>query len=202
MSSFEVFTIIQAFANNTFIPESADSNENIWSERILPAILENKNIAQIQPSNHVWLPFTLQLAILGHYDQALITRVLSPSYLKSFIDRKGKSLDLHKVLILYQTASMQRNIDLSCVKPDIITSICKKFHDQMPSCDIQLDLIDHIGSSCVMTNVRTKHMHLIPTLVKMNKQTGHLERFSDDITRDENGFISLDAVPCRENEVM
>lgn len=202
MTSFEVFTIVQAFANNCYIPESSECSD-IWSKRIVPAILANTNLAQIQPNNYVWLPFTLQLVILGHFDHELISRVLSPSYLESYLSRKDLTAhDLYKILVLYQTASMQSNINLSAVDKKAITKVCKNYIEQLPACDIQLDLIDHLGRMSVMTNVRTKHMHIIHTMVKFNKETENIEQFSDEITRDIDGFVSLEDVPCKDNEVL
>lgn len=201
MSSFEVFTIIQAFANNCFIPQNAECQDNIWINRILPEILANKQLNQISEDHHTWLQFTLQLAILGHYDQKLISHVLNSSYLANYLKRRDLStLDLYKILILYQTVAMQPNIDISCVDKTAILDICRKYIKELTSCDIQLDLIDHFGKASVLTNVRTKYMHLIPTLVKVNKVSGHIERFGDDIARDEDGFIPLDAIPHTNNE--
>lgn len=200
MSPFEVFTVVQAFANNCFIPQNAEC-QDIWINRMLPEILSNKQLNQIRENHHTWLQFTLQLAILGHFDQKLISRVLDSSYLDNYLQRKDLStLDLHKILILYQTVSMQSNIDISCVDKTAISGICKKYMSELTSCDIQCDLINHFGKSYVLSNVRTKHMHLIPTLVKVNKVSGHVERFTDDIARDEDGFIPLDAIPHTNNE--
>lgn len=208
MSSFEVFTIIQAFSNNYFIPQTTNDNDiddkgKFWSEKILPALLKNEHLAQIQPSNYVWLPFTLQLAVLGHFSQELISRVLSESYLKAYTNRKDLSIkDLYKILVLYQTASMQPNLDMTDVDVNKISEICKTYMEQTPPCDIQLDLIDHLGRECVLSNVRTKHMHLIPTLVKLNKETGQFESFGEDLRRDKDGFIPLDTVPYGKNEML
>lgn len=203
MSSLEIFTIIQAFANNSFTPESDDDDGKLWMDQILPEILANENLARIDQSSRVWLPFTLQLVVLGHFDQQLISRVLSESYLKTYLERKDlDTLDLYKILILYQTVAMQNQTNTTSIQTQAIQDICRRYAEQMPSCDIQLDLIDHYGKSCVLINVRTKFMHLIPTLVKINKDTGHFERFSDDIPRDQNGFILLENVACPENEVL
>lgn len=203
ISAFEVFTIIQAFANNLYTPSSTDGSNEIWSNRILPAISNNDNIKQIDPYKTSWLPFALQLVTLGHFNQELIARVLGTKYLNNYINRKATSaLDLYKILILYQTVAMQPNINIDGIDATLIDTILKKYSNEMPSCDIQLDLIDHIGRACVLTNVCTKYMHLIPTLVKINQQTKHLERFPDDIIRNENGFIPLDAIPCEDNEVL
>lgn len=207
MSSNDIFTIVQAFANSGFLPHALASDEkSIWSERILPAILSNVHLAQFQPSSFTWLRFTLQLAVLGHFNQELISRVFSPAYLDGYLNRDKLSiLDLYKVLILYQTVAMQPNIDeinqASDLKPKM-AEVCKKYMEQLPSCDVQLDLIDHFGRSCVLTNVRTKYMHLLPTLVKINKANGQFEPFPNDITRSANGFIPLEAVPCGINEVL
>lgn len=202
MTSFEVFTIVQAFANNFYVPEHPEDS-NIWSNRIVPAILANENLAKIQSNNYVWLPFTLQLVILGNFNQELISRALGSSYLESYLSRKDLSAhDLYKILVLYQTVSMQSNIDLSTVDKKTISKVCKRYNDLLPSCDIQLDLIDHLGSKSVLKNVRTKHMHIIHTLVKLNKETGHIELFSDEISRDEDGFVPLESVHCKDNEVL
>lgn len=201
MSASNVFTIIQAFANNCYVPEKEDSNENIWSERIVPAMLANENLTQFLPNSFAWLSFTLQLVILGHFDQQLISRVLSRSYLEINLNRRELStLDLQKVLILYQTVAMRTDIDLTSIDPKMISGICKKYNEMLPSCDIQQDLIDHLGKMYTLTNVRTKYMHLIHTLVKINKQTGQFVQFSDKISYDADGFISLDDISCAENE--
>lgn len=203
MTAFEVFTIFQAFSNNCYIPENPEGTDNIWSDRIVPAILANKNLTNIATNNYVWLPFTLQLVILDQFNQELISRVLSPSYLEDYLSRKDlSSNDLYKILVLYQTASMQSNIDISSVDKKMISKVCKSYIEKLPMCNIQLDLIDRMGKMSVLTNVRTKHMHIIQTLIKLNKKTGHIEQFSDDITRDEDGFVSLDDVSCKDNEVL
>lgn len=200
MSSPNVFGIIQAFANNCYVPES---DENIWSERILPAILANDNLAKVQATSYTWLQFTLQLVVLGYFDEKLISRVLSSSYLESYLKRTDLSiLDLNKVLILYQTVSMRSDIDLSFVDSRIIDDICKMYTDRLPPCDIQEDLIDRLGKQCVLTNVRTKHMHIISTLVKINKKSGHFEPFSQNIVRNQDGFISLTDIPCDKHELL
>lgn len=202
MSPFEIFTIAQAFANNCYIPESSEES-GIWLNRIVPAILANENLANIQSNNYVWLPFTLQLVILGHFNQELISRVLCSSYLEDYLRRKNLSAhDLYKILVLYQTASMQSNIDVTDVDKKTISKVCKKYVELLPSCDIQHDLIDHMGRKSVLTNVRTKHMHIIHTLVKLNKETGHIELFPDEIPRDSDGFVALEDVPCKDNEVL
>lgn len=112
-------------------------------------------------------------------------------------------LDLYKVLVLYQTVAMQPHIDIdrSELKAKM-ADVCKRYVDEMPPCDIQLDLIEHIGRAYVLTNVRTKYMHLLPTLVKINNQTGHFERFDSETRRDSDGFIPLEAVPCQTNETL
>lgn len=204
LNATDIFIIVQAFANNNFLPQTTANSENIWSERILPAILNNPTLSQLQASSSTWLGFTLQLVVLGHFDRELISRVLSSSYLDNYLNRSKLSiLDLNKILILYQTVAMQSNIDINNVDLRLkIVDACKKYVEQMPACDIQLDLIDHIGQACVLTNVRTKYMHLIPTLVKINKQTGLVEQFPKEIGRDKNGFIPLEAVPCAENEIL
>lgn len=203
MDAIDIFTIVQAFSNSGFVPKTPTNDENIWSDRILPAILNNVNLTQHQPSNFTWLPFTLQLVVLGHFDRELISRVFSSSYLDGYLNRDKLSiLDLYKVLILYQTVAMNQSIDINQDLKLKITGVCKRYMDEMPPCDIQLDLIEHIGRACVLTNVQTKYMHLLPTLVKINKQTGHFEKFTDEISRDENGFIPLEAVPCGTNEVL
>lgn len=203
MGAIGIFTIVQAFANSGFVPQTTANDQNIWSERILPAILNNVNLTQLQSSNFTWLPFTLQLVVLGHFDRELISRVFASSYLDSYLNRNRLSiLDLYKILILYQTVAMHPNIDINQELKLKMVDVCKKYMEEMPPCDIQLDLIDHIGRACVLTNVRTKYMHLLPTLVKFNKQTGHFERFPNEISRDENGFIRLDAIPCETNEVL
>lgn len=203
--SHDIFTIVQAFASNGCVPQALANDKSVWSERILPAILSNDNLAQLQPSSFTWLLFTLQLAILGHFDRDLISRVFSPAYLDTYLDRDKLSiLDLYKVLILYQTVAMQPNIN-EVNQTDVkhkIAAVCKKYMEQSPSCDIQLDLIDQIGRSCVLTNVQTKYMHLLPTLVKINKTNGQFEPFSRKIVRDENGLVPLEAVPCGANEVL
>lgn len=201
MSPVNVFTIIQAFANNCYVPES---DENIWSERILPALLENEGLAKIQPNSNAWLPFTLQLAILGYFDKKLISRVLSPSYLDNYSNRKDLTfLDLNKILVLYQTVAMRPDIDLSFVDPRLISHVCKRYNEQRPPCDIQEDLIDCIGRVCVLSNVRTKYMHIIHTLVKFNKETQQFEEFPQALTRSQDdGCIQLDDIPCRDNEVL
>lgn len=203
MGAIGIFTIVQAFANSGFVPQTTANDQNIWSERILPAILNNVNLTQLQSSNFTWLPFTLQLVVLGHFDRELISRVFASSYLDSYLNRNRLSiLDLYKILILYQTVAMHPNIDINQELKLKMVDVCKKYMEEMPPCDIQLDLIDHIGRACVLTNVQTKYMHLLPTLVKINKQTGHFERFPNEISRDENGFIRLDAIPCETNEVL
>lgn len=204
LSSPCIFTIVQGFSNSGFVPQTTDNDKNTWSESILPAILNNINLTQREPSNFTWLPFTLQLAVLGHFDQELISRVFNPSYVDNFLNRDKLSiLDLNKVLILYQTVVMQPNININQVELKIkMADACKEYMEQMPTCDIQLDLIDHIGRAFVLTNVRTKYMHLLPTMVKINKHTGQFERFSNDIDRDENGFIPFEAIPYEPNEVL
>lgn len=203
MDASDLFIIVQAFANSGLIPQTAANDENIWSERILPAILGNVNLTRLQSSRNMWLPFTLQLVVLGHFDRELISRVFNSSYLDNYLNRNKLSiLNLYKILILYQTVAMHPNIDINQDLKLKMADVCKKYVDEMPSCDIQLDLIDHVGRSCVLTNVTTKFMHLLPTLVKINKQTGHFEQFPNEISRDENGFIPLDAVPCGTNEVL
>lgn len=199
-----VLTIVQAFSSCNFIPQTADNDTTMWSERILPALLNNRNLTERNPSQSSWLLFTLQLAILGHYDQELISRVFSSAYLDSYLTRDKLSiLDYSKILILYQTVAMQPNIDLDQVDlKKKMSNLCQRYVDEMPSCDIQLDLIDHIGQSFVLTNVRTKYMHLLPILVKINKQTGHFERFANEFGRDKDGFIPLERIHCEPNEVL
>ncbi|XP_031625241.1 uncharacterized protein LOC116341948 [Contarinia nasturtii] len=203
MNSFDVFTIVQAFSNNCYIPKEPDSNGNVWSDQILPEILANKHLAQIEANNATWMQFTLQLMILGHFNKELISRVLSESYLQAYLNRKDLStLDLNKILILYQTVSMQKDIELTGVDTKTISSICKTYVDKIPPCKIQSDLIDHFGDEIVLTNVRTKHMHIINTLLKVNRETGQVGHFANEIRRDIDGFIALEDVPCNDNEMI
>lgn len=206
MSAFEVFTIIQAFSSNCFIPSSSEGDHRAWHDSILPAILSNEHLARIDLSKNQWLPFTLQLVVLGHFDQKLISRVLSPSYLDNYLKgQKLTALNLYKILVLYQTAAMQPNIDLSCVDKKMIYNVCKQYTQdpQLGTCDLQLDLMQHIGKSCVLTNVRTKYMHIIPTLVKFNKKAQRFEEFViNDSHRDQHGFISLESIATNANEVL
>lgn len=205
MTSNDLFTIVQAFANAGYVPQTVASDKNIWSDRILPAIMNTIELAQLHPSSPTWLPFTLQLAVLGHFDRELIARVFESNYLNEYLNRdKVSILDLYKVLVLYQTVAMQPNMD-AINQTDVkvkIADVCKRYVEEMPSCDVQLDLIDHIGQSCVLTNVRTKFMHLLPTLVKINRTNGQFEPFTSQIIRDKNGFIPLEAVPCDTNEIL
>lgn len=201
MCATDLFIIVQAFANSGFVPQAAANNENIWSHRVLPAILNN--VKSTQASKFTWIPFTLQLAVLGHFDQELISRVFNTTYFDSYLSRnKLTILDLYKLLILYQTVAMNPNIDINHDSKLKMIDVCKRYMEEMPACDIQLDLIEHVGRACVLTNVRTEYMHLLPTLVKVNKQTGHFEKFPSEIGRDEDGFIPLEAVPCEANEVL
>lgn len=200
MTASQVFTIIQAFSDNCYVPEKCDNKGNIWSNCVVPALFKNENLAKIQPNSNAWLPFTLQLVILDHFDQELISRVLSRSYLQNYLNRNIDTLKLYKILILYQTIAMNTNIDVSSVDLKTISSVCKRYNEQLEPCDIQQDLIENIGEDFVLTNVRTKYMHLIHTLIKINKQTGRFQQFSNNIRRDEDGFISLDDVSCSGNE--
>lgn len=200
MSPISVFTIIQAFANNCYVPNDP---ENIWSERILPALLANEGLVKIQADSYAWLPFTLQLAVLGHFDEKLISRVLRPSYLDTYLKRKDLSvLDLNKILILYQTVAMESGIDTSFVDSKMVSDICKRYNEQRSPCHIQEDLIDRMGRASVLTDVRTKHMHIIHTLVKLNKETLEFETFPRTIKRDQYGFIPLADIPCGQNELL
>lgn len=197
----QVFTIIQAFSDNCFIPEKSDYNNNVWSDCVAPALYGNKNLTKISPNSNTWLPFTLQLVILNHFDQELISRVLSRSYLQNYLKRDNMTtLKLNKILILYQTVAMKSHIDLSSIDVKTISDVFKRYKDECYHCDIQKDLIQKLGKDYVLTNVRTKYMHLIPTLVKINKQTKLFQPFNNEISRDEDGFISLDDVSCTENE--
>lgn len=201
MCATDLFIIVQAFANSGFVPQAASTNENIWSDRVLPAILNN--VKSAQTSQFTWIPFTLQLAVLGHFDRELISRVFNTTYLDNYLNRDRLTiLDLYKLLILYQTVAMNPNIDIDQDAKLKMTDVCKRYSEEMPACDIQLDLFEYVGRACVLTNARTKYMHLLPTLVKVNKQTGHFENFPNEIGRDENGFIPLEAVPCAANEVL
>lgn len=201
MCATDLFIIVQAFANSGFVPQTALNDANIWSDRILPAILNN--VKQTQKSQYTWIPFTLQLAVLGHFDCELIDRVFNATYLDGYLNRDRITiLDLYKLLILYQTVAMNPNVNISHDSKLKMIDVCKRYMEEMPECDIQSDLIEHIGRACVLTNVRTEYMHLLPTLVKVNKQTGHFEEFSKNIGRDENGFVPLEAVPCETNEIL
>lgn len=201
MCATDLFIIVQAFANSGFVPQAPANDENIWSDRILPAILNN--VKQTQASKYTWIPFTLQLVVLDHFDSELISRVFNTTYLDGYLNRDRLTiLDLSKLLVLYQTVAMNPNIDINDDSKQQMIDVCKRYMDEMPACDIQLDLVEHIGHSCVLTNVRTKYMHLLPTVVKVNQQTGHFVKFPTEIARDENGFILLEAIPCETNEVL
>lgn len=199
----QLFTIVQAFANNCYIPRNPIDYDKIWSDKILPTLLSNENLTQIRPDNATWMQFTLQLAILGHFNKELISRVFSKSYLQTYLSRKDLSvLDLYKILVLYQTVSMRSNADLTGADTKTISDICKRYVTEIPACNIQLNLLTQFGKQMVLTNVRTKHMHIIHTLLKVNKKDGVLQLFTEDIKRDTDGFVALENVPCNDDEML
>lgn len=191
-----LFTIIQAFANNSHIP----FKEETWFAGILPAILSNTNLQSIKADSRFW--FTLQLMILGHYDENAIKIVLNSNYLNEFLARKGIStMDLHQILIFYQTAAMQSTNNISLVDTKTIINIFKCYAARLPVCHIQKALLEELGPDRILRNVKTKYYHLIPTLVKMNKKELHFESFAE-MDRDANGFVALEDVTCGENELL
>lgn len=202
MNLNHLFTIVQAFANNCFIPESNDGNYT-WHDHILPALLSNEHLNHVSATSYIWLPFTLQLMILGHCDPKRILHVLSSPYLEEYLNRKNLSaLDLSKILILYQTASMQPNVDLSSIDKNSIDNLLVKYKSNVPPCNIQMHLSEYFDKNFVLTDVRTKFAHWIPTLMKIDKKTLDFLSFSDGLGRDQHGFIPLDSIPCKENEIL
>lgn len=194
-----LFTIVQAFANNVY--EFTD--KDIWSTQVVPAIINNENLINVPSTSRTWMHFTLQLMVLEHYNQKLITRVLSSPYLDTYLNNDNLTLlDLHKVLILYQTAAMQPGIDVNCVKQKVINEVFEKYAKKISSCEVQDLLMQEIRNGFAISNIRTKYSHLIQTLVKINKSTMDFEHFPGDLPRDENGFVSLDDVPQSKDELL
>lgn len=200
MNLKHLFTIIQAFSNNCFTPESIDGSYT-WNNHILPALLSNEHLNKVSSTSHVWLPFTLQLMILGHYDSKRISHVLSARYLEDYLNRKNlTALDLSKILILYQTASMLPNMDMSSIDKSSIDNLLVKYRAKVTPCDIRMHLSQYLGENFVLTDVKTKFAHWIPTLIKINKESMDFVHFSDEIKRDQYAFALLNDIPCGKNE--
>lgn len=194
-----LFAVVQAFANNCHIPQSVE-NPNMWTSDILPAILSNKHLTAIEPTSHIWLQFTLQLMTLGHFDQQLISRVLKPAYLNAYSNRKHTSaLDLNKVFILYQTAAMNPNISLNMNDKKFLEERLYKYTTHT-ICPIQKALIEELGSDYILTNVKTKYSHWMPTVMKVNTDSWTLQRIPDNFRRDDFGFVAFDDIECGKNE--
>lgn len=194
-----LFTVVQAFANNSHVPRP-DANPNIWTSDILPAILSNKHLTAVEPNSHIWLQFTLQLMTLGHFEQKLITRVLKPAYLNSYLNRKHtSSIDINKVFILYQTAAMNPNISLNGVDKKFIEGQLHKYSTHT-ICPIQKALLQELNADFFLINVKTKYSHWIPTLMKINTDSWTFQSIQDNFQRDENGFVAFDDIKCGEKD--
>lgn len=203
MDLMELCTIVQAFAYNGCLPESIDIR--IWKNQILPNIIRNENLANVPPSSRLWLKFVFQLMILDHYEQELINRVLSRQYLDSYFSNNNERsllLDFYQTLGVYQTATTRPEIDLSSVQESVLEEILSNYAARVGNSKIQEALIKQIGSDFVVTNVRTKNYHFLPTLLKMNIKAMCLEQFPTNLQRDDNGLISLVDIPCAEDEKM
>lgn len=202
MNLQELFTIVHAFANNGCLPKSVDYS--IWKSHILPNIMKNQNLAKMPPTSRKWLQFVLQLMVLDHYEQDLIDRVLSKEYLDKYFHNNERSLllDYYQTLAVYQTAAMRPEIDLNCVQKNVLEEILSSYTARAGHCEIQEALIQLTGSDFVVTNVRTKYYHLLPTLMKINTKTLSFQRFSVNLRRDNKGFVSLDDIPCAGDEQM
>lgn len=203
MNLHSLFTIVQAFANTCYTSKVEDDtryDSDIWSTEIIPAILQNENLSKVSPTSSVWLQFTLQLMILDHFDQELITRVLSTSYLNNYLKNRNENpLDLYKVLTLYQIAAMRPGIDVGCIDKNVLNDIFVKYADLTSKCEIQ-KMLSQADNNLALINVRSKYSHLIPSLVKIDKNNMFLVPFSSNLPRDEYGFVSLDDIPCSANE--
>lgn len=200
----ELCTIVHAFAYNGCLPESVDIG--IWKNQIVHYIMKNENLANIPPSSRLWLKFVFQLMILDHYEPDLINHVLSREYLDKYFSNNNneRSLlnDFYQILAIYQTATTRPEIDLSSVQKNVLEEILSNYTSRVGDSKIQKALIKQIGSDFVVTNVKTKNYHLLPTLLKMNTKNMCLEQFPTNLHRDDKGFISLDDIPCAEDEKM
>lgn len=194
----KLFTVVQSFSNNSYIPKTTE-NPDIWSKELLPAILANEQLSTIDTSSIIWLQFPLQLMTLGHFDQKLISHVLSSSYLTAYLNRPYCSrLDQSKLFILYQTAAMNPNISMDAVDKDLIEETLYKY-TQHQKCLLRSEL-EESEAGFILSDVRTKFLHWIPTLMKINTETWTLQRIEDNYQRDKYGFVALDDVKCEENE--
>lgn len=197
----ELGTIVHAFAYNGCLPESVDLR--IWENQIVPNIIINENLANVPPSSRLWLKFVFQLMTLDHYEGDLINRVLSREYLDKYFSTNNERsllLDFYQALAVFQTAKTRPEIDLSSVHEGVLEEILSCYTAQVGDSKIQQALINQIGSDFVVTNVRTKNYHLLPTLLRMNTKTMCLEQFPTNLQRDDKGFILLDDIPCAEDE--
>lgn len=112
--------------------------------------------------------------ILGHFDQNWISHVLKSSHLTEYLNRPNGSLfDLSKLLILYQTAAMNPNISMDAVGKHLIEDTFYKY-TQETKCLLRSE-IEQSEAGFVLSNVRTKFLHWIPTLMKINTETWTLQ---------------------------
>lgn len=194
-----LFTIIQSFSSNCYVPEPIE-NRNLWTNDILPTILQNEQLASTHTNNPHWLHFTLHLLTLNHFDEKMITRVLSREYLTAYLNQsKTQGLDLSRILIIYQTAAMNTNISLDSVDKRYIGELLQNYESRSV-CWIQKSLIEALGCDYIVRNVSTKYSHWIPTLLKINTSTWTLEKVPANLARDALGFVQLDDIKCEKNE--
>lgn len=201
----ELFTIVHAFAYNDSVLEFLD--KSIWKNQIISNMMKNENLANVPPLSRIWLKFVFQLMILDHYEQDLINRVLSREYLEMYFSNNNNNnhersllLDFYQTLAIYQSATTRPEIDLSSVQKSVLEEILYEYTSRLGVCKIQQALIQQIGSEFVLTAVRTKNYHFLPTLLKMNTKSESLEQFPTNLQRDDKGFISLDDISCGVDE--
>lgn len=166
----------------------------------MPGLLANKELETIPENHSTWLQYALQLIVLNYFNQALIERVLSESYLTEFLKQNNVTVtDYLKILILYQEACTHKGFNQSAIHQKSIDQIINLYLQKQTTTPLRKALETELGEGFVLSNIRTKCGYFIQHVVKYSKTTNGFIAFKP-IETDSMGLISLENIICDENE--
>lgn len=193
--AYVIQSLISSFADANFIPSS-------WDSAILPAIEQNNHLLNSGGIDNQWPRFFSELCTLNYTDLAFIKRILSKDYLDKYFEKNPTPLEYLSLLNLYQTVACRRDNPLKRV--DCQSHIAKAIEIQSRSTEytIKDDVECALGSEVVLTGVISKFGHIIPHVVIQNKNSGDFVDVSAFNKPNDQSFIQLEDIKCKDDERM
>lgn len=162
-----------------------------WWEKIMPGMMENIRVRNLNPNNATWLQFTLQLILLNHVEVDLVERVLHKDYMTAYLGHsKFSDTQYLKLVILYHEACHHGKC---AIDHEYLQTLVGDYLTKQSNNPLQSALTTKLGPDNCIFNARTKYGHCIQNLVKFDIEKRQFVPF-DEVQRDSFGFAELNKI--------